>query len=138
MAESVVGDLTPELAVLLWQQIRPLLKPLVEEEGLYEVDDILAMHIYGERKIWVACDSETKEIEAAFVTQLCSYPRGKRICNVNYLSGARMESWIDKVVAMTDAFGKASGCFRMAIVGREGWVRAAGYRKAGAVLIKEL
>lgn len=138
MAELVFGDLTPEQAAEHWTQIEAYLKPLLAYEGLYEPVDILVMHAKGERKIWIAWDPDAKQVEAVIVTHLVSYPRGKRVLWVPYVAGKNMPAWKDKAIAMIEAFARAHGCFRLAGGLREGWVRAAGYRKVGVMLVKEL
>lgn len=134
MAETIVSDLTAEQAIALWPQIEPLLSPLLREDGLYVSTDILAEHLKGEKKIWIAWQDK---VLAVFVTQIVTYPR-KRIMGIPYIAGSQMELWKDKFIEVSEAYAKAMGCHRIAGSQREGWVRVAGYEKRGVVLVKEL
>lgn len=134
MAELIVTDLTAEQAIALWPQISALLEPLLAEDGLYVATDILAEHLKGEKKIWVAWHGK---VLAVFVTQIVTYPR-KRVLGIPYIAGSQMELWKDKFIEVSEAYAKAMGCHRIAGSQREGWVRVAGYQKHGVVLVKEL
>lgn len=137
-ADYRVGAVTPQIAQKVWPEIEHFIAGALKRTHLqqgYLPLDIFAMIQRGELLLWLAASD--KDIAAAFVTKINEYPRCKT-CNIFLLGGKGMRDWLPQVIAETEAYAKRMGCLLMEIGGREGWVRAAGYRLSGVALVKEL
>lgn len=132
---SLVRDLSPAEIFDHWPQIESLIAPLLVEDGNYAPSDILRDHLAGKKKVWASISDG--KIEAVMVTELHDYPR-KRVCFVPWIAGTNLDNWADKFIAASEAYARGMGCKRMCGLNREGWVRVAGYSKAGALLYKDI
>ena len=75
----------PEDIAYIWDQVAPLLERVKEHsEGELETDDFLEPLTHGAMQLWIA--TEDKEIIAALVTQVVSYPQ-KKILRLISLAG---------------------------------------------------
>ena len=135
---STICDPPPEHLPYLWPQIEPHLKRATAyTHGLYEPIDLLTEALQGKVKIWISWNEEEKTTEAAMVSRICQYPRG-RTCSVPFIGGRNLRGWKDKFVSVIEAYARAQGCGAMEGGRRKGWVRAAGYEVSGVILFKEL
>lgn len=136
-AKTIIAALDKTNVVLLWPQIEKLLAPLLETEGNYVPADILAYHLRDEMLIFIAWGEPAKEVEAIMVTQTITYPR-RKICAVPYIAGKNMDVWKDDFIRLVEDYARRCGCNRMSNMGRLGWVRVAGYKDVGHLLMKDL
>lgn len=135
--KTIVVALDKTNVVLLWPQIEPLIKPLVESEGNYIPEDILAFHLRDEMLIFIAWNDIAKSVVAVMVTQIMKYPR-RKICYVPYIAGENMSAWADDFTRIVEDYARKCGCNRMGGGFRKGWVRVAGYKDVGCILVKDL
>lgn len=135
--KSIIVALDKKNVVLLWPQIEALLKPLVESEGYYIAEDILAFHLRDEMLIFVSWVDHLKQIEAVAVTQIITYPRMKA-CFVPYIAGKNLNAWKEYLQNTLENYARSNGCKRMGGGFRRGWVKIAGYKEVGCILVKDL
>ena len=66
----------PEDIAYIWDQVAPLLDKVKEHsEGEAEPDDFLEPLTHGDMQLWIV--TEDKEVIAALVTQIVSYPQNR-------------------------------------------------------------
>lgn len=137
MAVFVQG--VPSIAVgKIWPIVEPLIAPSLKyANGCFLPVDLRDACIETRMQLWVVVDDETREIIAAVVTRISVYPRRKSL-SVPFVGGRRMREWLPLLTETLEGFARENGCTFMEGGARNGWVRAAGYRNIGAMLIKEL
>jgi hypothetical protein len=125
----------------------PVIWPLVEHFIAAALDldecerflpiDIYKLLIEGRGRLWVSWDRQTREFEAAAVTEIIQYPRCRE-CRVWLVGGRNMRAWSQEFQEMVEGYARGAGCDHMASSGRRGAVRVAGYKQVGFDLIKRL
>lgn len=134
-----VDALSPEQAREAWPDLEPMIAKALrrtEIDKLFSPFDILFDIAQNKRHLWIC--HEGKTIHAAIVTQINVYPRGIKDLNVFLIGGSKMDLWFATAEQKLEAWARKAGCKLMSGGGRTGWVRRAGYKIKGVVLIKEL
>lgn len=111
-----------------------LKRALATTEGCFEPVDILAAILSSKMQLWISWNGS---VEAAMVTELINYPR-RRSCRVFLIGGRNLKSWSAAFQREIEAFARSHGCSFMEGGSRSGWVRVAGYKNIGCMLMKEL
>ena len=110
--------LDPEDVEYVWDKVEPILARAVSRsEGELKTNDILDLITEGDMQLWIV--SENKEIIAALVTQIITYPQ-KRILRLVSLAGEdfnKFKHFLDRV----QSFAIQSGCTALELWGRKGW-----------------
>ena len=137
MAIQVVG--VPSIGVeKIWPQVEPLIAPSLKwANGCFLPVDLRDACMDTRMQLWIVLDAASREIIAAVVTRISVYPRRKAL-SVPFGGGRRMREWLPLLNETIEGFARHMGCSFMEGGARTGWVRAAGYRNIGAMLIKEL
>ena len=108
----------PEDVEYVWDKVEPILARAVSRsEGELKTDDILDFISEGDMQLWIV--SENKEIIAALVTQIITYPQ-KRILRLVSLAGEdfnKFKHFLDRV----QSFAIQRGCTALELWGRKGW-----------------
>ena len=107
-------------------QVWPLIEDRIEEacltsRGKEKAFDIRRSARYGEKQIWVVWDEPAKDVLAAVVTEIATYPR-KKVCHIQICVGAERERW-QHHLQIIEAWAKENGCQGMSLVARPGWSR---------------
>lgn len=105
--------------------------------GCYEAVDLRDACIATRMQLWVAMDTDTREVIAAVLTRISVYPR-KKALGVPFGGGRRMREWMDAMGDTLEAYAKQHGCEFMEGGARKGWIRARGWRSLGVMLVKDL
>jgi len=103
--------ITDPLAV--WDWVEPLLSKVANKGG-FTSDSILTDVQMGQAQLWSA------EGLAVLVTRIVQRPMEK-VLWVEWLSGERMDEWLDKWEEVQNEFAKANGCTAVEFQGRKGW-----------------
>lgn len=125
----------------MWPEVWPLLAPAVERsEGRVNEAELLDGCRDRSMQLWTA--SLDGKLVAAWVTRIITYP-GVKVCKFLFCGGRdqAMPHWLEKGLAMTEAWASAQGCELMEMVGRHGWERAmgnTGYHKSHIIMEKRL
>lgn len=137
MAVVVTG--IPSIGVeKIWPVVEPLIAPSLRYgNGCFLPADLRDACMETRMQLWVAVDDARREIIAAVVTRIAVYPRRKAL-SVPFGGGRRMREWLPLLNETIEAFAREKGCDFMEGGARKGWVRAAGYRTIGAMLVKDL
>lgn len=76
---------------------------------------------------------------AALVTRIEDHPRYRAVHG--WLAGGDMDEIVGSLIPLAEAWGRAQGCARATVLGRDGWRRklaGGGYGHAATLLVKEL
>lgn len=95
-----------------------MINDAVQRCGDWSLHDICYLLQGAQALLWIIWDGNA--ISAAAVSQIIKVPKGK-ICQV-IACGGTAESWPVAIVPIED-YGRAEGCVRMRIQGRQGWAR---------------
>ena len=110
--------LDPDDVECVWDQVEPILARAVSRsEGELKTNDILNFVIEGDMQLWIV--SENKEIIAALVTQIITYPQ-KRILRLVSLAGEDFNKF-KHFLDMVQSFAIQKGCTALELWGRKGW-----------------
>lgn len=125
------------------EDFRPAIIPLLAKvarrtNGRYEAEDIFAEVLSGQQTLWVAWDEKRNTIDAAMTTKFVDYPR-KRACQVVFVGGAKMGTWLNEFRAVVEDHARKFGAHLLEGALRRGWVRKwPGCAEYGALLCKDL
>jgi len=81
----------------------------------YNAEDVLTALQLREMQLWV-------HPKAVAVTQIIKYPRFKTLL-LRIVSGDDMGEWIDSLMNLLEAYGRAMGCKYGEQWGRKGWLK---------------
>ena len=110
--------LDPDDVECIWDQVEPILARAVSRsEGELKTNDILNFVIEGDMQLWIV--AENKEIIAALVTQIITYPQ-KRILRLVSLAGEDFNKF-KHFLDMVQSFAIQKGCTALELWGRKGW-----------------
>ena len=110
--------LDPEDVEYVWDKVEPILARAVSRsEGELKTNDILDFISEGDMQLWIV--SENKEIIAALVTQIITYPQ-KRILRLVSLAGEDFNKF-KHFLDMVQSFAIQKGCTALELWGRKGW-----------------
>ena len=110
--------LDPDDVECIWDQVEPILARAVSRsEGELKTNDILNFVIEGDMQLWIV--AENKEIIAALVTKIITYPQ-KRILRLVSLAGEDFNKF-KHFLDMVQSFAIQKGCTALELWGRKGW-----------------
>lgn len=108
-----------------WERVRPWIEAALADGGdRYAFADVVEQVEQGEAHLW-AFD------RSAVVTRFMDEPAGRSL--FYWLAGGDLDEIKQREPDMS-AWGKANGCTRKVLVGRQGWKRALGWKVAGVML----
>ena len=111
----------PDEVPHVWDQIEPLLaKATPYSEGEVEAKDFAYLIINNEMQLWVS--TEDKNIIAAMVTQIVSYPR-KRVLRIVALGVKDLRKMQEKFEPVLELFAIKAGCSALEAWTRRGLLR---------------
>lgn len=112
----------------VWRKIRPLVQRVLDRNDEYAIGDVLHFLSTGVWHLWLTPN-------AFAVTEVIKYPQHKSCVFV--MSAGDLEE-IKMAEPEIVQWARENGCKYTEIHGREGWIRALGYRKHEVVMRKEL
>lgn len=106
----------------IWDLIEPMVEEALEkgEDGKYSVLDVRNFIRAKDMQLWLMLD-DTKEVFGCAITQLISYPNGKRLVYF-VVAGKDISLWFDNNQLIED-WAKKNGCLAVEFYGRKGWER---------------
>lgn len=96
-----------------WDWIEPLLSKVANKGG-FTTDAILTDIQTGQAQLWNVDDL------AVLVTRIIQRPMEK-IFWIEWLSGERMDEWLERWEKVQNDFAMANGCTAVEFQGRKGW-----------------
>jgi|SaaInlStandDraft_5_1057022.scaffolds.fasta_scaffold113375_2 hypothetical protein len=116
----MVIEIVPRLGVdLVWDKVKHLVAKT--NDAVLNDRDVLKFLQDGTYVLWVAIDSDTKEIITAMTVEFVLYPRDK-VCRVVTIGGSKMSEWIQHITTLEE-WAKSLGCSYMDMYGRRGWLK---------------
>ena len=110
--------LDPDDVECVWDKVEPILARVVSRsEGELETEDILDLVTEGRMQLWIV--AENKEIIAALVTQIITYPQ-KKVLRLVSLAGEDFNKF-KHFLDMVQSFAIRKGCTALELWGRKGW-----------------
>ena len=110
--------LDPDDVECVWDKVEPILARVVSRsEGELETEDILDLVTEGRMQLWIVADD--KEIIAALVTQIITYPQ-KKVLRLVSLAGEDFNKF-KHFLDMVQSFAIRKGCTALELWGRKGW-----------------
>ena len=110
--------LDPDDVEYVWEKVEPILARVTpHSEGELETGDILDLVTEGSMQLWIV--AENKEIIAALVTQIITYPQ-KRILRLVSLAGEDFNKF-KHFLDIVESFAIQKGCTALELWGRKGW-----------------
>ena len=110
--------LDPDDVEYVWDKVEPILARVVSRsEGELETEDILDLVTEGRMQLWIV--AENKEIIAALVTQIITYPQ-KKVLRLVSLAGEDFNKF-KHFLDMVQSFAIRKGCTALELWGRKGW-----------------
>jgi len=111
--------LDPDDVEYVWDKVEPILARVVSRsEGELETEDILDLVTEGRMQLWIV--AENKEIIAALVTQIITYPQ-KKVLRLVSLAGEGIKEFIHFLDTIVLSFAIKTNCTALELWGRKGW-----------------
>ena len=135
----IVTAVPPERVHEVWPKAGPLLnRAIVLTPEKATQGDIFEKCSTGKAILWLVIDG--KEVIAAAVTQLVTYPRMSSL-SIVYVGGTRLLEWRDIFLEKMESYARDCGCSAMEGYGRDAWfrrLRSRGWGKAYVMYEKML
>lgn len=118
----------------VWPDVEGLLRPVIDLPACRcTLSGTIRALQCGGRQLFVAVEHGT--IVAAAVTQITSYDVGDWL-TVILCGGRGLDEWGDEGKQAIERWAEQCGCQNVEIWGRDGWAKALGYEKTGAMIQK--
>ena len=107
--------------MLLWNKVRPLLKPAVDRmnEDRWTTEHLLVELTSGLQQLWIVFNDDN-EITTAATTHVSVYPNNKFL-TIRFLGGEGYDIWFYEGMDILKSFAKDIGCAGVEVYGREGF-----------------
>tara|TARA_B100000780_G_scaffold277339_1_gene247802 strand:+ start:362 stop:838 length:477 start_codon:yes stop_codon:yes gene_type:complete len=111
---------------LVWDQCEKFLeKSCKRSNGRVTTRDVFYDCLNNKASLWIIFDKSNLYITGCAITKINEYPTGKRMLNIDHVTGKKMDEWIDRIEVLY-SWGKANNCKGIEGVGREGfwnWIK---------------
>ena len=120
-----------------WPQVLGLIETaLSKSDGGHTAEDVRKACLLGDAQLW--CGIERGAIAIIMVTEIRKQPRLKAM-RIWLMAGSDAAQWIAARSAAIEEWAAKSGCSRLEMVGRKGWLRRLpGWSPTNVVMSKEL
>jgi len=123
-----ISLVTSDKLTLVWEDCEKLLqKSCKRSYGRATTQDVFYNCLNNKTNLWIIFDKSNLNIIGAIVTQINQYPTGKRMLNIDHVTGKKMNDWADRGLKVIYDWAKANDCTGIEGVGREGfwnWIKA--------------
>ena len=116
-----------ENITLVWEQCEKLLqKSCKRSNGRSTPKDVFYDCLNKKATLWIIFDKADLDIVGCAITQISQYPTGKKMLNIDHVTGKKMDEWIDRGLEVIYSWAKTNNCQGIEGVGREGfwnWIK---------------
>ena len=113
---------------LVWEQCEKFLeKSCKRSNGRSTPKDVFYDCLNNKASLWIIFDKGSLDIVGCAITKINQYPTGKRMLNIDHVTGKKMNDWADRGLIVIYKWAKANDCAGIEGVGREGfwnWIKA--------------
>jgi len=125
--EYNISLIMPDQLMIIWEQVEKYLrKSCKRSKGRVTTQDIFYQCLNNECSLWICFDTGNLKIIGCAVTQISSYPTGKKMLNLDHVAGKNMSYWFDDGLGMLEKWAKDNKCDGIEGVGRSGfwnWIK---------------
>ncbi len=125
--EYNISLIMPDQLMIIWEQVEKYLrKSCKRSKGRVTTQDIFYQCLNNECSLWICFDTGNLKIIGCAVTQISSYPTGKKMLNLDHVAGKNMSYWFDDGLGMLEKWAKDNKCNGIEGVGRSGfwnWIK---------------
>ena len=131
--EYNISLIMPDQLMIIWEDVEKYLrKSCKRSKGRTTTQDIFYECINNQSSLWIIFDTGNMKILGCAITQITDYPTGKRMLNLDHVTGKNMGDWIDRGLEVMEKWAKDSKCNGIEGVGREGfwnWIKNRNWKK---------
>jgi hypothetical protein len=113
---------------LVWEQCEKFLeKSCKRSNGRSTPKDVFYDCLNNRASLWIIFDKGSLDIVGCAITKINQYPTGKRMLNIDHVTGKKMNDWADRGLKVIYKWAKSNDCKGIEGVGREGfwnWIKA--------------
>ena len=113
---------------LVWEQCEKFLeKSCKRSNGRSTPKDVFYDCLNNRASLWIIFNTDSLDIVGCAITKINQYPTGKRMLNIDHVTGKKMNDWADRRLKVIYKWAKANDCAGIEGVGREGfwnWIKA--------------
>jgi hypothetical protein len=141
LMDFVIAEPTSQDSCKMMFSLTPFLEPaVVESNGEMDLQDLFALILRDQAKVWLVFEFESMKLRGVAVTQEIDYPHHANL-RVMFLGGEDMTEWQEQLDAEFCEYCVKHGLTNVEVVGRKGFTRSLqplGYKQAYTVLLKEV
>jgi hypothetical protein len=131
--EYNVSLIMPDQLMLIWKDVEKYLrKSCKRSKGRTSTQDIFYECLNNQSSLWIIFDTGNMKVVGCAITQITNYPTGKRMLNLDHVTGSKMGDWIDRGLEVMEKWAKDNNCNGIEGVGREGfwnWIKNRNWKK---------
>ena len=112
----------PQAVAAVWPRIERYLQSAIDRShGTHTMDTTKRDAEAGQRQLWVVI-TDDKDITAAGVTSLQSFPSGRLMLQIEVFGGDNMKAFFD-LKSELEKWAKDEGCTAVCLWARKGWAK---------------
>jgi len=123
----------PDQLMVIWKDVEKYLrKSCKRSKGRTTTQDIFYECLNRQSSLWIIFDTGSMDIIGCLITQISHYPSGKRMLNLDHITGNKMGDWIDRCDEVMEKWAKDNKCSGLEGVAREGfwhWIKDRNWKK---------
>ncbi len=127
----------PSVVDAVWPAaLELLIEPIGMTRGCYEPEDVYALCLAGKMALVIAAEGE--ELLAAYVVEIVTYPRKKRLRAT--FAGAvphALDRWLPQMVEALEQESRRMGCSGLEALGRKGWTKVVDGEVVGTFMCRD-
>jgi len=131
--EYNISLIIPDQLMIIWDDAEKFLrKSCKRSKGRVTTQDILYQCLNNESSLWISFDTGSLKIIGCAVTQITSYPTGKKMLTLDHIAGKKMSYWFDDGLGMLEKWAKDNKCDGIEGIGRAGfwnWIKDKNWEK---------
>jgi len=128
-----VSLVMPDQLILIWDGVEKYLnKSVKRSKGRIGTQDIFHDCLNNQSSLWIIFDTGNFKILGCAITQFNDYPTGKRMLNLDHVTGKKMGDWIERGLEVMEKWAKDNKCQGLEGVGRQGfwnWIKNRNWEK---------
>ena len=105
--EYNISLIMPDQLMIIWEDVEKYLrKSCKRSKGRTTTQGIFYECINNQSSLWIIFDTGNMKILGCAITQITDYPTGKRMLNLDLVTGKNMGDWIDRGLEVMEKWAK--------------------------------